>query len=552
MPSCIPGISNVCRALPPVLAALLYVGITGVALIHALAATGVAVYALDDVYIHMALAKNLVEHGVYGVTPFEATHASSSPLWVGLLATGFAVVGTKTWLPGVLAALSALAVVAVANACLKGPGPGSATYAAISSRTGLLCLIVLAAPLPALTLQGMEHPLHAALMLLGAWLGARAIAVPRPAPGVDGILLAVCVLLPLLRYESLWLHAVLAFVFLCRGRPAFALSVALAGAVPVCAVGLLAMAHDLTFLPAPILAKAIGPLLLADDALLRLAARLTAHPFLRIARVPLLAVLFLAGAAWIAVMLWRHRRTALDEPRTAMVALFVAGTWMHATFATFGWGARYEAYLIVLGLAALGAVAIDLAGRLQPERRSHRIAALLGGLAVALTIYTGFGRTILTYRNAQHAIEEVHRRDVFVARFLHEAYPQQGVLAMNIGAVVWFGEPRLTDALALGTPAVLRLFLAGGLSPQSLDALAAARNVRVFVVFDGWFREWTGGDPPWLKVAEIDAGTARRRLVLSLYARDPAEAAILAGRLQAFAAARPGAPTVTILPPGGG
>jgi len=57
-----------------------------------------------------------------------------------------------------------------------------------------------------------------------------------------------------------------------------------------------------------------------------------------------------------------------------LVALFVGGTWMHATFATFGWGNRYEAYLIVLGLCALGAVALRLPRLLDARRRSHQAA----------------------------------------------------------------------------------------------------------------------------------------------------------------------------------
>ena len=36
------------------------------------------VYGLDDAYIHMAIAKNLARHGVWGVTPFHFASASSS------------------------------------------------------------------------------------------------------------------------------------------------------------------------------------------------------------------------------------------------------------------------------------------------------------------------------------------------------------------------------------------------------------------------------------------------------------------------------------------
>ena len=39
---------------------------------------GNLVYASDDAYIHMAIAKNVVQHHLWGFTPFGFTSASSS------------------------------------------------------------------------------------------------------------------------------------------------------------------------------------------------------------------------------------------------------------------------------------------------------------------------------------------------------------------------------------------------------------------------------------------------------------------------------------------
>ena len=538
--------------LPLAAAASLYVGLVAVAVWQILAAAGEPVYAMDDVYIHMALAKNLAAHGVYGVTPFEATHASSSPLWVLLLAAGFAVLGPWIWWPGLLAGLSALAVLAVADRCLRQQTVAIGPPAAQSARAGVLCLIVLGASLPPLTLQGMEHPLHAAVTLLAAMLGADAIAGRQRNGRRDLLLVLLCLALPVLRYESLWLTGLLAAGLAWRGRYRLAAALAVASALSICMVGFWAMSRGLTFLPAPILAKSVGPLLLSDDGLVRMAARFTWHPLMRIGRVPLLSVLFIAALVFVVARLWRHRLAALDDARTVMAALFLAGTWIHATFATFGWGSRYEAYLIVLGLAAMGAVAIDLAGRLDGASREPRLAALLAGFAAALTIYTSFGRALETWRNAQYAAVEVLNRDIHVGRFLAAAYPRQPVLAMNIGAVVWEGEPRLLDALALGSPEVLRMFLAGKLDPAALDALARQRQVRVLAVFDEWFEAWTGGTPPWVPVAQIDASNERRQLRLTLYALEKSDGAELAAKLRTVHPS--GAFTVRLetLPPFGG
>lgn len=526
------ALQRVAGQTPLLAATALYLAITVVAVMQSLNALGEPIYGLDDAHIHMAMARNLAQYGVYGVTPFETTHASSSPLWVLLLAAGFAIFGPWYWWPGLLAALSAIAALAVAARYLRHHSPAPPAFADRAAAGFVLCVIVAGASLPPLTLQGMEHPLHAAMLLLAAWLGARAIAGQARSGSRDMTLVALCCLLPVLRYESLWLVALLAAGLVWRKRYGLAAGAAGAAALSVGVVGFWAMSKGLTFLPAPVLAKSVAPMLLSDNSLMRLGAKLVWHPLWRLGGVPMLAILFLAGVVFLAVTLWQRRWRALDDVPTLMAGLFVAGAWLHASFATFGWGGRYEAYLLVLGTTALGTAALQLRHRLDAARRLHRLAGLLAGLTAALAIYTALGRAQTGYVNAQRAAVEVLNRDFYVGRFLAAAYPHQSVLAMNIGAVVWAGEPRLLDPVALGTPAILPLIFERRFGVDALAALARQREVKVFAVFDDWFVQWVGGSPPWLPVARLDASTDRRPIFLTLYARDETEGRALAERLQ--------------------
>ena len=52
-------------------------------------------YPVDDVYIHMELAKNLAVHNTWGINPGEFGSASSSPFYTVLLAFLFRVFSTK-------------------------------------------------------------------------------------------------------------------------------------------------------------------------------------------------------------------------------------------------------------------------------------------------------------------------------------------------------------------------------------------------------------------------------------------------------------------------
>src|SRR5579863_5573742 len=51
------------------------------------------VYVVDDPYIHMAIAKNLAAHGVWGVTPYQFSSSSSSIIWPLLLSSIYRLFG---------------------------------------------------------------------------------------------------------------------------------------------------------------------------------------------------------------------------------------------------------------------------------------------------------------------------------------------------------------------------------------------------------------------------------------------------------------------------
>ena len=73
----------------------------------------VHVYLLDDPYIHMAVAKNLAQHGVWGPTRYAPGFASSSPLWVLLLAGSYLVVGVRDLIPFAFNVIFGLGIVAL-------------------------------------------------------------------------------------------------------------------------------------------------------------------------------------------------------------------------------------------------------------------------------------------------------------------------------------------------------------------------------------------------------------------------------------------------------
>jgi hypothetical protein len=147
------------RLIPPVVASLaLFVHATlmyKAALHHT---EGVVSYPVDDAFIHLALAKQLALHGVYGVSPQQFTAASSSIGWPFVLAFAILLAGAKAWLPLALNAIFAVALLFAVDRLVLRLAPA----ASVVSRT-LVCLAVMVlTPMATLVILGMEHTAHAA------------------------------------------------------------------------------------------------------------------------------------------------------------------------------------------------------------------------------------------------------------------------------------------------------------------------------------------------------------------------------------------------------
>lgn len=131
-------LASVGESLPLAAALLCFWGLVAFLLAQTLACTNNHfVYALDDAYIHMAIAKNFAEHGVWDLSSQRFANASSSPLWTMLLALDYRIFGSNTWSPFILNIVCASAFVIVADRALR-----SLTRSRLYRALALLLLMV--------------------------------------------------------------------------------------------------------------------------------------------------------------------------------------------------------------------------------------------------------------------------------------------------------------------------------------------------------------------------------------------------------------------------
>lgn len=500
---------------------------------------GHLVYALDDPYIHMAVAADLVRHGTWGINPQEFAGTSSSPLWTLLLAGLWRVFGVAdAWPLGLN--LAAAAGVVVACWHLLRPVVRSWALAA------LLVGMVLFACLPTLVLIGMEHTLHTLLAVWGMGLAATVIAGPaaretagRPSRAA-GVWLCVAVAMTVsVRFEGLFFAVAVALLLAFRRWFFLSGAVLLAAALPVALYALVSIPRGGAWLPNPVLLKGGVPHGLTAYGVKELLLSIPR----KVPRAPHLFALLAAAVGWWAAL------TDDEHPAArrfrAMLALFALTTLAHLQFAQTGWLFRYEAYLIAVGTVAVaGAAACRVHSRVvgvpaspAPRRPWLGVVMCITPPAMLAAAVCLAARGAIAFHDAPGAARNIYEQQYQIARFVRASYPGQAVAVHDIGAVAFYGDARVLDLWGLADDDVFRLTRAGAYDPAARDELCRRRGVRVAIVYPSAF-DATGGLPPgWRRV---ETWTTQDMVIktgdtVGFYATDPAAAEELARALDRFA-----------------
>lgn len=486
-----------------------------------LLATGATwVYAIDDPYIHMAMAKNLAVYGVYGVTPFEFSSSSSSPLWTLSLAGAFRLFGPHDGLPGLAAAGCAAAALYLADRL------GRRLGLALWARWACNVCIVAWTPLVPLVATGMEHAAHllACLALLLGYVSD----LDRPGVGSTGRLCGLAALATGIRYETLFIVLPLGLSLFARKRRGSALLLVVSACLPVALYGLVSMAHGQGFLPTSLLLKGHFP---AARTLREVFAMLGGQGLRALGRAPHLLLLMVP----LAFAAWRPSKRCAHLRGLSLCLLGAVG--LHLQFADIGWFYRYEAYLIPpLLLLAFAVVSESLSrGSTAGPRWLRLPAILLVMLCAGGVLAPACRRGVRAWRDVVPAALHVYREQYQIAQFIKAAYPPGVRIALNdLGALSYYPDsPHVLDLWGLGSFAVANVRRGQADSGAGLARLLVEFNPDLIVVYRDWFGDllpaslipvatWTHAAHYW------NAGS------VSLMATTPARAAILRDNLRRY------------------
>ncbi len=466
------------------------------------------------------MAKNVAMHGIWGVSQYEFSSSTSTPLFVLMLSIVYRIFGVSEVAPLVLSWAFGLASIYVASRIL-------APYIDQKWSLAVLVGIVLFTPLFVIGIIGMEHSLQVLLTLLfmqwfqnsdRQWLIASTTAF------MVGT-----------RYEGLFLAAAGVVVLLVMRRVVRATVIAVSAVAPVAIYALFSLSQGGEILPNTLILKGVRLRHLTLMArLLGMFRRAVYNSYY----APYLLFSLLAVGV-MAVLLCKY-----DRRLAGLGALVVGSSSLHLLSADIGWCFRYEDYLIAAAIIAAACMFPALQAR---SRNGARTAIILFFCSGAFLMARSLAAALLLPRYSRAIFLQQYQ----TAGFLHSYYTEATVAANDIGLINFRNDLHCVDLVGLASREIFIAKQDGTYSTHTMNQVVSMYGVDIAVIYDSWFgpdsKEFFRGPATPATWIRVERWKVPERLQLgsdtvSFYAVKPDQADILRARLKEYEESR--------LPPG--
>ena len=447
---------------------------------------GHLVYALDDSYIHMAMAKNVAQNGTWGVTRHSFSSSSSSLLWTLLLSLDYLLCGVNETAPMVINLILATVLIWLIYGILQ-------KYKIIPSlKIVILISIIFFTPLYSLIFCGQEHILHTILTVIFVYLAGKVLGDTsedfRRGSKYRAIwLLLISPLVIMARYEGIFLIIIVCLLFFLRKKYLYSFLLGGLGALPVVIYGLISISRGWYFIPNSILLKGNMP----DFSSLK-----TAFFFITILGYQLVhnpQILILLLIALVVLYFQCVKKNTIWEERSVMLIVFIATALLHLQFAGTNWFYRYEAYLIGLGVfvvsVSFNSYLRDIFHCKSDNKSFIRYVTL--ALIVIITILPLVERGLVSLMKTPRAMTNIYEQQYQMGLFLKEFYQNDVVAANDIGAINYLADIKCLDLWGLGNRRIGKTRIEGCYNTRQIYETTKSERAKIAVVYDELFNRGT-------------------------------------------------------------
>jgi hypothetical protein len=490
------------------------------------------IYPIDDTYIHLNIAENFSQSGIWGISDDGFSSLSSSLIWSLLLSGINVIFGPLEITPLILSILfSLLLLIFIFLIFNKHRFPSTLAF------LGLLALFLLTPLLP-LVFSGLEHIIHALLTILMLCLSARVVT-----QGKNSSLWKLIFLAPLLimaRFESIFLIFIVSVMFLLKKKWKQSLAL-LTGIVPLVIFGFISLNRGWFFVPNSIVLKGRLP----DFTSLNNLGIWFITPW-ELTQENFHLLLLLVFLAIIQVKLQLKKKQiypGLDFMNSILIMTMI----LHIQFAQKGWFYRYEAYLMISGLFIVFLFinehfqtnlrhANDHVKNPKPVLQFLKIC--IPSLIVILALSP---RGITALKNIPQASKNIYEQQYQMALFLNTYYDDSRIAANDIGAINYFTDTHCFDLWGLSSLEVAKAKMQNSFDAGFIDQITKSEQIKIAILYEHWFTPYGGLPPEWIKVGEwtIQNNVVCGGNTVSFFAVDPSEKDLLTQHLIEFSSKLP-------------
>ena len=493
---------------------------------------GHLIYALDDAYIHMAIAKNFALHGIWGVNKYQFSSSASSLLWPLLIAFTYLITGPNEVISFILNLILGAIAIFLVYYILR-------SYKVLPIYNFIILLaVIFFTPIPALIFMGMEHILQIILITSFVYLSARILANENSKPINYYLLLLLSSLLAMVRYESLILIFIIFVLFMLKRRFMYSFLIMGFAILPIVIYGAISISNGWSFLPNSLIIKSSfinmifnTPLINLFNTVYSILISIELSPHIIVDLMAIFSALF--GFS-IAVFRFKKNKTIWEAP---IIWLTVTGIliFIQLIFIDNNWLLRYTSYLVVLGLIAMTLGVYDyLPKKLSFNFNKRSLPKYLGIILLIILLFSPFAIKLYVLYITPQSTNDIYKQQYQMALFLKEYYPNDSVAANDIGAINYFTTIKTLDLVGLSSNDVAQAHKSNNFNQQVLSNISNQHQVKIAIIYEQWYKNSI--PPNWIKVAEwtTPQGVALGNATVAFYATSPQYAAELLENLRLF------------------
>lgn len=451
---------------------------------------GNLVYVVDDAYIHMSIAKNIVENQIIGVTKHEFSSSTSSPLWTTLITSGYLLFGVNNYLPFVFNILSSLLLIYIIYFIFKSYDLSNLAI------TILLFFIITITPFTLHIFTGMEHLLQTSLIIGFIFLSATLLVSDKVETKLKIFFLVITILTTSVRYESLFLLFIVFVLLLLRRKFLFSILFLIVGLLPIILYGYVSVSNGQYFFPNSVLINENIPESLSLGGLYKyivmICRGITDFEY----KTMILVIIGL-------ILIYLIKEKIIWEKHMVLLIIYFSYYICLTLFSNIIYF-RHTISIFITGVVIVGVCFLDLNRRFMMIDKKFLtkskkiifipVCVILLIFLVILNISL-LGKSLIATNN-------VYQQQFQMSVFLKKYYNESSVAANDVGLITFNSDIKLTDLVGIGSIKVINARRNNNYDKKLINILAKENKIKIAILYESWFSNIGGLPNDWNKVGE--------------------------------------------------